>query len=93
MHFSRNLPIYVGVTARFDKSGHATPLEIIWTDGTVFPIEKVITHQNAHIPFHGSPGVMFTVQVKGQIRYLYHEDGHYDVMRWMVEDNKGIRNR
>lgn len=34
--------VYVEVTARFDVDGKVTPLSLIWEDGTVFEIDKVL---------------------------------------------------
>lgn len=72
--------VYVEVTARFDTEGKITPLSLVWEDGSVFGIDKVLDCRRAASLKAGGIGIRYTIQIGGRKSYLYYEDP-----RWFVE--------
>lgn len=72
---------YVGVTARIDTDGRITPLEIIWRDGRIFPIDEVHESIRRASMRVGGFGLRYRVTVHGHEKYLYYENP-----RWFVEE-------
>ena len=72
--------VYVEVTARFDTEGWITPLSLVWKDGTVFEIDRVLDCRRAASLKAGGIGMRYTVRISNRQRYLYYEDP-----RWFVE--------
>lgn len=87
--------IYVKVNAGFDATGYMQPTSIIWSDGRVFPIEKIKDYRpadsvaGAQSSAHGSSDC-YTVVIKGQDRHLFFERASSGfrslVGRWFVEN-------
>lgn len=87
--------IYVKVNAGFDATGYMQPTSIIWSDGRVFPIEKVSDYRPAgtivnapNSPYTRSD--CYTVIIHGQAKHLFfertNENFHSLVGRWFVEN-------
>lgn len=81
--------IYVRVSADFDKEGFVHPRSIIWSDGHVYPIDRIISIKHMHASKAGGDGDCFTIIVGGQTRQLFYErfrelEGNH-VGRWFVE--------
>lgn len=72
--------VYVKVIARFDTDGNVTPLSVIWEDGTVYKIDKVIDKRKAASLKAGGIGMRYTCRILNQQSYLFYEDP-----RWFVE--------
>ena len=72
--------VYVEVTARFDVDRKVTPLSLIWEDGTVFEIDKVLDCRRAASLKAGGVGMRYIIQIGKRQSYLYYEDP-----RWFVE--------
>ena len=72
--------IYVEVLLKQDKDGNTRPLQIVWEDGTVFEIERLIHRCRAASLKVGGGGIRYTVQIHGRETFLFEEDG-----RWFVE--------
>ena len=66
---------YVGVDARFDTEGR-----IIWEDGRVYGIDRVLDMRRAASLKAGGAGTRYTVRIGRSETYLFNEDG-----RWFVE--------
>ena len=78
--------VNVEVIARFDIDGYITPLEIIWTNGRIFTIDKVVTSCRAASLKAGGQGIRYTILVGGRQAYLYFENPI-----WFVEGNEDVR--
>ena len=74
--------IYVGVIAKFSELGGLRPLEIIWTDGQRFTVDRVKFIERAPSKVGGILTTRYTVIVNGFTKLLYYES---HVERWFVE--------
>ena len=74
--------VYLDITARFLKEGGIRPLEIIWTDGKRYIIDKIKFIERTPSKAGGTLPYRYTVIIGGLERYLYYED-HAE--RWFVE--------
>ena len=81
--------IFVKVATDFDVVGMMTPRSITWSDGRVFPIDKVTDFRPASTLQRGRPGDCYTVLIRGAEKHLFFQktdplEGHR-VGRWWVE--------
>ncbi len=85
--------VYVTVDVRMSREKHPVPRAIIWPDGRVFEIDRVIDMRPGTAAKAGNQGDRYTVQINGQQRYLYFEHNPKadspDVGWWFVE-RKGV---
>ena len=72
--------VFVEVTAKFDVDGRVTPLSLLWEDGTVYEIDKVLDVRRAASLKAGGMGIRYTVRILGKQSFLYYEEP-----RWFVE--------
>ncbi|MGN0556649.1 MAG: hypothetical protein ACI4IV_02245 [Acutalibacteraceae bacterium] len=71
---------YVQVTAVFDADGRITPEEIVWEDGTIYPIDRITGVCRAASLKAGGAGIRYTCRIGNKLTYLFLEDN-----RWFVE--------
>lgn len=72
--------VNVEVDAHFDLNGTLLPRSMMWEDGTVFAIDRVLDAQRAASRKAGGIGMRYTVRICGKKRYLYFENP-----LWFVE--------
>ena len=72
--------IFVEVTARFGTDGTITPLNILWEDGHIYTIDKIIDIRRAASLKAGGQGMRYTVSLGGRNAYLFYENPN-----WFVE--------
>ena len=72
---------YVEVTARFDEEGAIMPIKILWYDGRIYRVDKVINICRAASLKAGGAGIRYTCEIAGRQRYLFLEES-----RWFVEE-------
>ena len=72
--------VFVEVTAKFDTEGNITPLSLLWEDGTVYEINRVLDVRRAASLKAGGIGIRYTVKIGGRQSYLYFEGP-----KWLVE--------
>ena len=72
---------YVEVTARFNEEGIIIPLKILWCDGRIYKIDKVLDICRAASLKAGGAGIRYTCQIGKKQRYLFLEE-----TRWFVEE-------
>ena len=72
--------VFVAVTACFDANGNITPLSIVWENGRVYEIDKVMDIRRAASLKAGGIGLRFTCRIMGKETYLFFEDP-----RWFME--------
>ena len=81
--------VYVGVRASFDAEGRMLPRELIWEDGTVYAIDRVLDIRQAAAMKAGGQGDRYTVSVRGAHSYLFFERSEFpagnNIGRWFVE--------
>ncbi len=74
--------VCVEILARFLSDGGLRPVELLWTDGERYPIERTKFIEHAPANVESILPVRYTVVVGGKERYLYFEP---EKMRWFVE--------
>ncbi len=72
--------VFVEVTAKFDTEGRIIPLSLLWEDGTVYEINRVLDVRRAASLKAGGMGIRYTVSIGGRQSYLYFEEP-----KWFVE--------
>ena len=72
--------VYVTVLVQFDPAGKKTPAALIWEDGSLLPIDRVLDERPAASLKAGGIGDRYTVRIRGKERYLWYEDP-----AWFVE--------
>ena len=72
--------VFVEVTARFDTDGKITPLSLVWEDGTIYEIDRILDKRRAASLKAGGMGIRYTVMIQGRQSYLFYEEP-----RWFVE--------
>ncbi|MEQ8235448.1 MAG: hypothetical protein ABRQ23_01585 [Syntrophomonadaceae bacterium] len=81
--------VYVMVLAAFDTAGTIRPISLKWEDGTVYMIDKVKAVRSAASMKAGGQGDRYTINVKGQEKYLFFErntsTSGSNIGRWFVE--------
>ncbi len=71
---------FVKVTAEHDESGRIRPLDLTWTDGRKFAIDRVLDVRQAPSLKGGGLGIRYTCRIRGREVYLFCDDG-----KWFVE--------
>lgn len=83
------MKVYIGVSALYDTDGGVTPLEIHWSDGRRFEIDRITDVRHAAAFIAGGHGVRYTVWIRGQERFLFFERNVFrreeSIGRWFIE--------
>ncbi len=83
------LKTYVEVHVEFREDGRMRPVCLIWEDGRVYEIDRVLDVRPAAAERSGGRGDRYTVRVNGRDTYLFFEHGidpgSRIVGRWFVE--------
>jgi len=69
--------INLTVNVRHEISGKAIPTSIIWEDGRVFEIDKILDIRKAASLKAGGLGIRYTCKICGKTVELFDEDGHW----------------
>lgn len=72
--------VFVEVTAKFDTEGKIIPLSLLWEDGTMYEINRVLDVRRAASLKTGGMGTRYTVRIGTTQSYLYFEEP-----KWFVE--------
>ena len=72
---------YVDVVARFDTDGRIIPVKLLWNDGTVFFIDKVLDIRKAASLKAGGAGIRYACRINNRETYIFLEEN-----RWFVEE-------
>lgn len=72
--------VFVEVTAKFDTEGKIIPLSLLWEDGTIYEINRVLDVRRAASLKAGGMGIRYTVRIGNTQSYLYFEEP-----KWFVE--------
>ena len=81
--------VYVQVSADFNTDGVMLPRVLTWENGEKYLIDRVIDIRQAAARKAGGQGDRYTIEVRGQISYLFFErvpqlTGNV-IGRWFVE--------
>ena len=71
---------FVKVTAEHDVDGKTKPLDLVWTDGKKYEIDRVKDVRMAPSLKGGGLGMRYTVKIRGKEVYLFEDEG-----RWFLE--------
>lgn len=74
------MKIYLEVNAKFDLDGTVRPTSIIWEDGRVFTVDRVLDVRRAASLKAGGVGVRYICRICGKIVILWNEEG-----KWFME--------
>ncbi len=89
MENRQSLKVYVRVTVAFDEEGRMLPRQIIWEDGTRYPIDKITEIRQAAAMKAGGQGDRYTVWIGGKRSFLFFErngsGSGNNIGRWFVE--------
>lgn len=77
--------VYVKVLLMQDESGSIEPLQIIWDDGQMYDVDKVLYKCRASSTKVGGTGIRYTVRISGKETYLYYSE---DENRWFMEGKR-----
>ena len=72
--------IYLTVNVRHEKDGQAIPTSIIWEDGRLFAIDKVLDIRRAACLKSGGVGIRYICKICGKTITLY-----VWVVKWFME--------
>ena len=81
--------VYVQVNADLNTDGVMLPRVLIWEDGEKYVVDRVVDIRQAAARKAGGQGDRYTIEVRGQISYLFFErvpqlTGNV-IGRWFVE--------
>jgi hypothetical protein len=72
--------VLVKVVSETDTHGNVTPLSLIWEDGRVFKIDRVLDKRQAVALKAGGCGIRYTCRIRNKPVYLF-----YDEPCWFME--------
>lgn len=85
----KDIKVYVPVTVAFDGQGRMFPRAIVWEDGEVYEIDKVLNVRPSYAARAGGQGDRYTVRLRGRETYIFFEHsadfGSPILGRWFVE--------
>lgn len=67
--------IDLAVNVRHEISGKAVPTSIIWEDGRVFEIDKVLDIRKAASLKGGGIGIRYVCRIRGKTVLLFNDNG------------------
>ena len=90
----QSVKAYVQVNVDFKDDGRMRPTSILWEDGHVFEIDKVLDVRPASAARAGGQGDRYTIRMGDNVTYLFFEhsvDERSHVLgRWFVEKKIGM---
>lgn len=85
---------YVQVNVDFAADGRMRPMSVIWVDGHIFEIDRILDVRPASAARAGGQGDRYTIRMGDNITYLFFEhsvDERSHVLgRWFVEKKVGM---
>lgn len=70
----------ITVVAKMDDYGKVSPLKIIWDDGKIFEIDRILDIRKKASTKGGGKGVRYTIEIMGHERYIWLDDYY-----WFIE--------
>ena len=74
------MKINLQVNADFDLDGNIRPRAIIWEDGRVFEIDRILDVRRAASLKAGGLGIRYICRIRGKEVKLFNDEGH-----WFIE--------
>ena len=72
--------VFVEVTAKHDLNGSIRPLTIIWEDGRVFDVDRLLDVRQAPSLKGCGLGIRYTCRICNKEFYLFDDEG-----KWFIE--------
>ena len=81
--------VFIEVLAKFNTEGKILPVMIMWEDGTIYKIDKVLDMRPSPALRAGGQGDRYTVRINGMESYIFVERSPdifgRNLGRWFVE--------
>lgn len=74
---------FVPVIAKFEEDGRIMPQQILWEDGRIFEVERVLDMRPGVSLKVGGQGMRYICQIQKKEVYLYYEEP-----KWFVESKE-----
>ena len=74
---ARKMKIDLRVNAQFDLDGSIRPTSIIWEDGRVFEIDRILDIRRAASLKAGGLGIRYICRIRGKTVKLFNDEGHW----------------
>lgn len=71
---------FLEVLAQHNPDGSIKPLSIRWTDGRIYPIDRIMDVRQAAALKTGGVGMRYTCKIHGKQVYLFDEEG-----KWFID--------
>ena len=71
------MKINLQVNADFDLDGNIRPRAIMWEDGRVFEVDRILDIRRAASLKAGGLGMRYTCRIRGKTIKLYNDEGHW----------------
>ena len=71
------MKINLQVNADFDLDGNIRPRAIIWEDGRVFEIDRILDVRRAASLKAGGLGIRYICRIRGKEVKLFNDEGHW----------------
>ncbi|EAX47888.1 hypothetical protein TcarDRAFT_1577 [Thermosinus carboxydivorans Nor1] len=72
--------VFVQITAEHNVNGEIRPLSLRWTNGRIYPIDRILDVRPAASLKGGGQGMRYTCRIAGKEVYLFCDEG-----RWFIE--------
>lgn len=70
----------ITVIAKMDEKALVIPLKIIWEDGRIFEIDKILDIRKKASTKGGGKGLRYTIKIQNQEKYIW-----LDEYYWFIE--------
>ncbi len=74
---ARLMKINLKVRAEFDIDGSIRPTSIVWEDGRVFAIDRILDIRRAASLKAGGMGMRYTCRICGKVVNLFNDENHW----------------
>lgn len=90
----QSIKTYVQVNVDFADDGRMRPISVLWEDGHIFEIDRVLDVRPAAAARAGGQGDRYTIRMGDNITYLFFEhnvdEKSHVLGRWFVEKKVGM---
>ena len=71
------MKIRLKVNAEFDIDWNIRPTSIVWEDGRVFSVDRILDVRQAPSLKGGGLGIRYTCRICGKVVNLYNDENHW----------------
>ncbi len=75
------MKINLEVIAKFDVNGNIRPVSIVWEDGRVFPVDRILDIRKAASLKAGGLGMRYICRICGKTVTLFNDENHWFMER------------